>query len=232
MVCDMGGLRKWLMAGVLFCLFWGAAGVGVVKAAKFEMAPAVGSYAVGKTWSVKVNLDTGGKKVWGADAYLTFDPKLVQVVSAEKGDFFGVNFTRTIDNEVGTLYVADFFDSDLDAKTGTGTLANLVLSAKGAGLAAVAFECDVSRTDASTIYDTSDKNIVDCTAVVDGEYTLTGGGVTVTITPTGSLTGTVTPTRGLGTPTPEPPDSGWWEVTAAGVVIGVILMGLGMAILL
>lgn len=140
------------------------------------LEPATGGHKVGTTWTVKLMIDAAGERVSVADAKLTYDPGLLQVVSVVAGDYFDGS-SQDIDNQNGVMYWGGYFVNVAQTSTAeTGTLATLTLSAKGTGVAGLAFVCASGETNDSNILNGANEDVIDCASLIDGSYDLTGDG--------------------------------------------------------
>ena len=196
-----------------------------VKAQVLSLSPATNQVPVGTDFAVDIYIDTAGKAAAGADVKLTFNPDVLEVVSVEKGTFFSDSANNISD---GTLYVAGFFPSQTETKTGQGKVATVTFKGMMAGISTLEFLCSSQTTD-SNILDNSSNDIINCAGMTNGTYTITSSGVSPTATPSAAAVG-----GGGETPVPTeaPPVSGTSFPTYFSLVIGVGLMVLGVLLAL
>ena len=193
------------------------AGAKQAWAQSFSLSPQAATKSAGLEFNVELNIDTGGEEVSGADIKLTFEDDILEIVKVTKGSFFP-EVSHNI--YAGTLYIGASFLTLGDSASGSGKLATLTLKGKSAGISDLAFVCSSQTTD-TNILDTSAtaKDIVDCTAIEDGSYTIVGG--------LGGDSGATA----SGTPTPVPPVSGVAWPTFLSFGLGILLMVLGLVVI-
>jgi hypothetical protein len=205
--------RRGLTGILLFFLFLGSA--RATEAQTFTLSPSSVTKTVGEQWTVSINIDTAGKAVKGADVKLTYDETLVEVVSVSNGEFFpkgGYNANA------GILYLSYGFDQALQTKTGSGTFATLTLKGKSTGTASFAWACSAQPSD-TNIWDSQSNDIVTCSSLRNGTYTIIQGG---------SSSATATPTSAAATATP--PVSGEIGPTFWAIGAGIMLTIVGLAL--
>lgn len=192
-----------------------------VLAQFFSFDPASLTKNVGEQFTVVVNIDTGGKQVKGADAKISFDPAIIEVVSIEKGTFFpkgGYN----IDTDTGKIYLSYGFDQALLTDKGTGSYATLTLKGKKVGTGNLTWVCSAQTSD-TNIWDVSSNDIVNCTLTTNGVYTIVESGSSTSPTVTPGLTGNPTAV-------PSVPVTGIVLPTFLMVSAGVLLTIVGLAL--
>lgn len=193
-----------------------------------SLSPNSGSKTINTEFSVDLNIDTKGLAVSGAEAKLTFDANKLEVVAVDKGTFF-----KDEAHNIGTgvLYVAGLFPSQFETKTGSGKIATIVFKGKAAGAAQVNFVCSPQTND-SNILDASINDVINCPAIVQAEYNITGSGgaPAATVTPSPLISPTITP-RITSVPTRTPPVSGNSLPTNFAFMAGGLLMILGIVAL-
>jgi len=175
-----------------------------VNAATLEFSPASGSYTTGTAFNVEIKVDTKSEDTTSTDAVIVFDNKLLSVDNVTYGAFYS---TVLHSEQNSKLYISGMVDSAGSVKNGTGTLATVSFKGLTAGTATLSFECEAGRTDDSNVSknDIDSTDILDCTALNNGSYTLTGSTVS-TPTPNpadtdGDGTGDLPTTDGSGTDT-------------------------------
>lgn len=196
-------------------------------AATFSLSPATETLNRGCNYSLKIELDSSGVKVDGADALLTYEPnKLSTSLSLiTTGSLFADFPGTTVDDKKGSIRISGIGASDTaEAKKGTFATINFKVKADAPlGSTNVNFDFDPkapTKTVDSNILETKTaKDIL--TGVTNGAYQIGSGscgdGTEATLTassasPTASAkpavlgasttsTGGSLPDSGLGTPT-------------------------------
>lgn len=101
--------------------------------------PAVGTYKKGDKFTVKVVLDTKGKKVDGVGLNIDFDKEKLKVLSAKVSADFGEALNSNFNNEQGIIEIDAVRKLESASFTGKGEVLEIVLEAKAAGRASLAF---------------------------------------------------------------------------------------------
>jgi len=180
-------------------------------AATLEFSPATGSHTTGTAFNVEIKVNTGGQDTTSTDAVIVFDNQLLSVDNVTYGSFYS---TVLHSEQNSKLYISGMVDSAGTVKNGTGTLATVSFKGLTAGTAALSFECEAGRTDDSNVSknDVDSTDILDCAALTDASYTLTGSTI-ASPTPDPADTGTdgntdLPTTSGTGTDTTAPGATG------------------------
>lgn len=191
-------------------------------AASLQLDPTTVSTPAGELFQVKVDVEAGASKIKSADAYIIYDPKIVEAQSVADGTFFSI-----VNKDVsvaGKAYVSGLVDDPMKPVTGTGTIATITFKALVEGTNALEFDCTAGSTNGSMIIadDDKDTNIIECTK--NGTSTVTvGSGVAATPTPgTEDLTAYPTPST--------LPRSGVFDNVIKFAVPGAILLFVGTAV--
>lgn len=83
-----------------------AALVGNTNQATLNLTPATGSYAVGDTFKVAINVNTKGQSVVVVAAYLKFDPNVFEAQDIDAtGSVFSIGAENTINQAGGTVKI-------------------------------------------------------------------------------------------------------------------------------
>jgi hypothetical protein len=184
-------------------------------AASFTLDPSARTAAPSETFSVDIKIDTEGENATSADVLLNFNSAILSISSITPGSFFPQNFKTSSASQV---YVGGAVQNATENRTGAGILATINFSAVGSGVSTLEFDCTPGKTSDSNITK-DDKNatdILDCTSLTNGSYTISG-----------NLTGT------QATPTPKTlPRAGNARNTIIFVGIGVILTIIGIMVML
>jgi hypothetical protein len=141
--------------------------------AKLYLEPPTGSYETGKQFQSRITLDTEGAQAAGADAYLTFDKRVLKVVNIVEGKIFDTYIGKDFDNENGTLSISGIFS--LDNKTGFNgkdVFATIVFEGVAPGTSKVSFDFSKGEiNDSNVAVFTSSKD--DLTSATGATYTIT-----------------------------------------------------------
>lgn len=203
--------------------------------ASLKLLPNVGNFEVGKSFEVKVELDTGGVRTSGTDLYLTFDPKELNLLTITPGTIYSQSIGRKIDNTTGKASLSGLVSSGDNLFSGSGTFAVLNFKALSTGTTEV--EIDF------TLGNRNDSNVADFDAqgdalgsVTNATFTLQGGmaNLTPTLAPTVTSTLTPTPTFTAGapvSPVAELPGTANEKPTLIVAWLGIILFAGGLAFL-
>ncbi|MCR4330143.1 MAG: cohesin domain-containing protein [Candidatus Roizmanbacteria bacterium] len=199
---------------IVLTIFTSAIHAQSVFAGKMEFNPATGTYAKDATFTVKVLVDTESVNTTSADAVIQFDNTLLAVDSVADGTFYP---TVLHSDNNGTLVISGIVNSVDAVVSGKGELATITFKALTAGTASVKFDCTQGQLNDSNISKSetssqSDIDVLTCSSLVAGSYTITSNGST-TPTPTGT---TATPTT-AGTVTATPtsiPNTGGFNMVA------------------
>jgi len=199
-------------AGFAFFLFVALYFALPASAATLEFSPATGSHTTGTAFNVEIKVDTKGQDTTSTDAVIVFNNQLLSVDNVTYGQFYS---TVLHSEQNSKLYISGMVDSAGTVKNGTGTLATVSFKGLTAGTAALSFECEAGRTDDSNVSknDVDSTDILDCAALTDASYTLSGSTV-ASPTPDpadGGTDGTGLPTTdgtGTGTDTTAPGATG------------------------
>lgn len=175
----MQNYKIFIFFSVLFLLFQINAGLAWAGS-HLELSPSSGLIS-GSGTPVQIIIDTGGSAAKSAKAVINFDSSLLEVASVAEGDFFD-DVSYNIYNSSGQVVVnANLsLDSMLESKTGSGTLATMtVKSLATSGSATMTFDCITGSSTDSNINDPTPLDIIVCTENIDGNYSLGGGGGTI-----------------------------------------------------
>lgn len=136
-------------------------------AAKFNLDPLSKSAKVGEQFDIKINLDTQSKEVNGAQAKLSFNKDLIEVSGVSFSGIFPTNY-QYIDNNAGYVEVGSTFEQDPPSFNGNSTWVTLKIKGKTNGTADLRFSCPISY-----IFEYQGNNILDCSSLSAGIYTIT-----------------------------------------------------------
>jgi len=142
-------------------------------AATLEFSPATGSYTTNTPFEIEITVDTGGEDTQSTDAVVEFDPSFLSVDNVTYGSFYPTVLHSVQNNK---LYISGVVDSAGSVKNGSGTLATVSFKGLKAGTTTVSFLCEDGRTDDSNVTknDIDATDLLVCSSLVDGSYTLSG----------------------------------------------------------
>lgn len=183
----------------LFCLTVLAASLIFTEktlAAVLEFSPATGSYTTNSPFNIEVKVDTSSQDTQSTDAVIEFDTSFLSVENVTYGSFYPTVLHSVQD---GKIYISGVVDDAASVKNGTGTLATISFKGLKAGTATLGFVCETGRTDDSNVSknDTDATDLLVCSSLVDGSYTLSGE--TINNNPTTAPTSPPTGNTGTGT---------------------------------
>lgn len=212
-----------------------AVGVTFLTAARVSYAailtldPSSKSSPTSTTFDVVLYIDTEGQNVTSTDAVLNYDNSILEVTQIKEGGagvepFFPDLFQNIQPTEI---YIGASVRNPTEVKEGTGAVATITFRGKIAGVTDVKFNCTPGKTSDTNI-SKSDKNatdIVDCSRLVNGRYTIgTGtGGPAPTAIPYLSPTPYIPPSA-----TPTMPPTGSVETTMGILGTGLVLLFVGI----
>lgn len=185
-----------------------------VLAATISLSPQARIVKPGETFSIDVIIDTKGESVISADALFTHDKTLMEAITVTDGTFFPDNYHLLTPGEP---LVAGALSKTGESYTGTGKIATITFKALKEGLDTLTFKCTPGKTADTNIAKASDgSDIVECSALIDGKYTISS-----TLTP--------------GAPTPTPnslPNAGNISTTFIAMAVGILLTIVGIVVIL
>ena len=222
------------IASLIIAFFIFAFAPRVAYAATLSLSPASASVPVNGTFDVKLLIDTQGESTTSTDAVMFFDDSILSVVSIQEGDNGTNPFFPDIYHSVepGQIYIVGAVIDSIDTRTGTGTVATISFRGVSQGVSDVTFDCTPGKTSDTNI-SKSDKNqtdIVVCSALINGRYTV-GTGAT---TPVPTTPAVVAGPMNTPTPTATWPVVGSAQTTIgfAGIGIVLLLTGIGATVLI
>jgi len=136
-------------------------------AAKFIINPLSKTINVGQEFNVSINLDTQGKEVGVAQAKLSFDKNLIEVLRVNFQTIFPDN-VQSVNNNDGFVQVGSNMESFALSFNGNSLWVTLSLKGKAKGTADLRFSCPESGIlEAGT-----PNNLLDCGSLAAGSYTI------------------------------------------------------------
>ena len=203
-----------LIKGLAFILVFFLIKPSVVSAATLSLSPQSRIVTPGETFSVDVLIDTAGESVTMADVYFMHDNSLMEALTVTNGTFFPDTYHLLTPGEP---YLSGTLSKSGESFTGTGTVATITFKALKEGVDTLAFKCSPGKSADTNISRGSDgEDIVECSALVDGKYTISSSG-----------------TPGSATPTPRSlPEAGSVGNTLIAVGVGVLLTIIGIIVIL
>ena len=211
----------------------------LASAATLEFSPATGSYTTNQVFNVEIKVNTNSQDTQSTDAVIEFDTTLLSVENVTYGAFYP---TVLHSEQNGKLYISGVVNDATSVKNGTGTLATVSFKGLQAGTETVGFVCETGRTDDSNVSknDLDATDLLVCTSLVDGSYTLSGSAVntptptTDTNTGTNTGTGTTTGTDYLDGTGSTIPATGFIDVVSLlpKLLMGLVFIAIGLIPLL
>lgn len=206
--------------------------------ATLALSPSTGTFNKGCTFSLKIDLNTGGAQTDGTDAIVLYDPSRFTANSITSGTIYPDYPGNNIDAQAGKITVSGLA-SVATPFSGQGTLATVnftVTATAPAGSSQIRFDFDPNDKAKTT-----DSNVVErgtvvdiLNSVTDGTYTIGSGACGTTGTPAPGVyytpgTGSTGTPSATFQPYPTPlPNTGTAEVTFILAVAGSILTILGI----
>jgi len=145
--------------------------------------PASISIPKNSDFDIKLTIDVENNSVFGAEAILIFPSSDIDIKNISSGGFF-TDFSHA--QITGRLEIHGFFSSPYDSKSGSGTFANLIFTAKkDLGSGVISFVCTGGEND-TQILNTDGINILSCGVLNQSNltYIAAGAGATASPTPT------------------------------------------------
>jgi len=211
------------------------------QAATLSLDPSTGTFNRGCSFSVNVNIDTGGSQTDGADAILIYDPSRVTANSITNGTVYPDYPGNNIDAQSGKISILSLA-SVTAGFSGKGVLATINFTVKDSaatGVTQVKFDFDplnkAKTTDSNVVERSTVVDILN--SVVDGNYTVGAGSCGVgqpTPTPASTQRPRTGGTGDSGTPSstyipPKTlPEGGTPQFTATLAIMGGVLTILGI----
>lgn len=206
-------MKKILLAIIipLFGFFLSASVLGQTDAAFLDFDRNTVSVNLGDTFDIQVMVDAGSEQISSIDAYVIYDPSLLEAQAITQGDFF-----PTVVNNItsGRLYIAGLVDNPATYKTGAGGVATITFKALSEGTGSLTYDCQPGVYNSSKVIknDLNATNIIDCSQ--NGKSTVVvGTGLTSNIATPSSL-----------------PKSGVFENFSKVAIPGAILLLIGGAL--
>ena len=201
------------------------------EAAALQVNPPGGSFDVGDTFEVVIDLSLSDESVDGVDALLFFDADLLQVEEIAAGDLFSSYPTNTYDNTQGTITISGVTQGSGSAVTSGGTMATITFLANAAGTSSLTFDfTSGSGTDSNVAESETGNDILE--SIVNGSYTISGSDSDSSSTDDDSDSGvggsgTTTTTTTLDESTGLPVTAGSPYAVISLMVIGLTFLILG-----
>lgn len=139
-------------------------------AATATKVPLIGKYLfpensktvrAGQKVSLVIEFSAPGKILTGADAFLIYDPKYMQIDSVTQAGYFTRYPRKVIDNKTGTLKITAFMSRDQNKITNNVPLATVNFTALKAGKTQVKFDFISGSDNRSTLVEKgTSKNIL------------------------------------------------------------------------
>jgi hypothetical protein len=195
------------------------------------LSPSSGSYS--EDFNLEIRVDTGGQAVGGVDILLEFPKNLLNAQQVTKGTAFSEVFS-SIKNDQGQLRMSAYFPYTESGKSyngNNGLIASVNFKPIGSGTGSVNFTCSPNLTTESNIVEkATSKDIIVCSANINGSYNLTTAAgnnetqLTTTPTPTPTRVSSLSPT-----PTIPVTGSNLQTVSLLGIGFFILLTGITLA---
>lgn len=196
-----------------------------------KLSPSNESHENGSTFDVLLGVDSGTNKSIAVDAWVTFDPAKLEVVSinAVSSPAFANTMAPQIHNADGAFDISFNASGDSvlsEAVPIKGDLVTIKFKAKSTGTADVRFTCTAGSTIDTNIFDTTGNDVIDCASNVNGSYNITSGsGGNNNTNPTSTpVINNVTTAPG------ELPRTGGFETTLGLMIFGLVGAMAGVAL--
>jgi len=171
---------------------------------------------VGKPFDVNVVVDAGSEQISSIDAYVIYNPGLIEPRTITPAGFF-----PTVVNNItpGRIYIAGLVDDAANFKTGSGSVATITFMPLTIGTGTLIYDCQPGVYNSSKVIqnDLNATNIIDCSQSGVSEITI------------GEGTGGDTLSNNTATPSALP-KTGIFENITKVAIPGVILLLLGGAL--
>ena len=209
----------------LLIFFYSASVFGQVRAAFLDFDKVTASVNAGDNIDIAVRIDSGSSQVSSTDAYVLYDPGLLEAIAITPGTFF-----PTVVNNItsGRLYIAGLVDDAASSKTGSGVIATVTFRALTTGTSTLAYDCQDGVYNSSKIIqnDIDATNIIDCGQSGTGEITVVAAGTAIGVTPGSQINN-----YGVNTASNSAlPKTGIFDNISKVAVPGMILLFLGGAL--
>ena len=139
-------------------------------AAKFSLNPLSKDINVGQELDINISLDTQDKEAKGVEAKLSFNKDLVEITRVNFLGIFPAN-DQSINNSDGYVQISSNMESPGASFNGNSNWATLTLKGKAKGSTELKFSCPESG-----IYDLDVSNLLDCSSLAAGSYTISEEG--------------------------------------------------------
>jgi hypothetical protein len=185
-----------------------AASALVVEAAALSLSPSTGVYTTGGTFSVRVQVQTGGQPVNAAEGTITFNPKELSVVSVNRSSsIFNLWIAEpSFSNSAGTISFSGGVPSGYTGQT--GTVMNITFRTLTSGTGRVSF-----KNGSVLANDGRGTNIL--TAMNGGNYTIQAPSLTPEPEVIEYVAPANTPAAPVVTSLTHPDPAGWYASSEA-----------------
>ena len=200
-------MKKTIFFVICFLLSVFCFGAKGASAAFFYLEPDTQTVSTNNTFDVTLKINTEGEQTTSADVVLLFDQNILEINNIAPGAFYPQNFKNISADKV---YIGGAVQSSTEYKIGEETLATITFKGKAAGTASVRFDCTPDKTSDSNI-SKNDKNATDilsCDKLVNGTYTVSGGGTNPTSMPRPTFAPTCSPAPHASATPSELPEAG------------------------
>lgn len=158
-------MKKWLSLFFVFCFLFLAFPKGAfAQAAVLSLDPSAGTFNKGCSFSLNVNLDTGGAQTDGTDAIIFYDASRLTATSITNGTIYPDYPGNNIDAANGKITISGLasVNSPFSSKGILATINFTVNNNASAGSTQITFDFDPNNKAKTT-----DSNVVQTGTVVD-----------------------------------------------------------------
>jgi len=235
-------MKKILFFSFLFFFFLLSKNNSFAADPHLFLSPTSGNYS--QNFEIEIRINTGGQAAGTADVLLLFPENLLKAERVTKGTAFSEVFSL-IKNDEGKLILGAYFSQNEAGNSyngNNGLIATVTFSPLGTGTANINFFCSQNSTaDSNIVEKSSTRDIIVCSANINGSYVINGGTSlptpTLTLTPTPSFTSeptevTPTPTSesSISSPTPTLPVTGGVLQTFSFLGVGILILLTGLVL--
>ncbi len=137
-------------------------------AAKFNLDPLSKNINIGDQFDVSIKLDTQNKEVEAVQTELSFNKDLIEITAVSFSGIFAANH-QNINNSGGVVQVGSTTESADAGFNGNTNWVTLTIKGKTKGSTELRFSCSLS----GILELTTHTNLLDCSSLVAGSYTVT-----------------------------------------------------------
>lgn len=143
-----------------------------------SLSPASGTYTVGQSFEVTVNVDAGGKIIGGVDMKGLYDSAKLEFVSMKRAelmvfeDYGGSCDLNNTSSAAGKFSFGCTTNTDIGSESLSGKLVVITFKAKAVGTATVSYECTTDTSDTNILQAVNVADVIVCGENVTGSYVI------------------------------------------------------------